>query len=110
MGGVAKRLAPMFLQDKRFAEGQVHVDQLKSCFSIPNFGRNYPLVYRKGEPLVSTPESCIKKVLRASITEEDVQFLVEWTEVAGGGKGWISPQRMGPAWSEAFKLVAVTPA
>ena len=88
---------------------EVHVDQLKSCFSIPNFGRNYPLVYRKGEPLVSTPESCIKMVLRASITEEDVQFLVEWTEVAGGGRGWISAQQMGPAWSEAFKLVAVTP-
>ena len=63
-------------------------------------------VYRRGEPLLSTPEVKIKKVLETRISDDGLEFLVEWNEVAGGGQNWISAQQLGPAWHQALNLLA----
>ena len=67
-------------------EQEVHIDQLKPCHTVPNLTRLYPTVYRRGEPLLSTPEANIKKVLETRISDDGLEFLVEWNEVAGGFK------------------------
>ena len=87
-------------------EQEVHIDQLKPCHTVPNLTRLYPTVYRRGEPLLSTPEANIKKVLENRISDDGLEFLVEWNEVAGGGQNWISAQQLGPAWHQAFNLLA----
>ena len=69
---------------------EVHLDQIKKCSSIPEIERAYPVVYRRGEPLVSLPEANIQKILQVQITENNVRLQVEWTEGVGGGDkvGW----------------------
>ena len=87
-------------------ENEVHLDQMKPCVTIPNLTRLYPTVYRKGEPLLCTPEANIKKVLETRISDDGLEFLVEWNEVAGGCQKWISAQKLGPALHQAFNLFA----
>ena len=87
-------------------EHEVHIDQMKPCVMVPNLTRLYPTVYRKGEPLLSTPNANIKKVLETGISDDGLEFLVGWNEVAGGGQNWISAQHVGPAWHQAFNLLA----
>ena len=85
---------------------EVHADQIKACWSHPDLEKAYPTVYRRGEPLVSTPEANIKKVVRAKRTAEGFDFLVEWTQEAGGGENWVSSRQLNPAWHEALALAS----
>lgn len=68
---------------------EVHEDQIKRCVSYPEMERSYPMVYRRGEPLISFPEANIKKILKVDSTEEQFKLQVEWSEEVGGGKSWL---------------------
>ena len=87
------------------SEQEVHADQIKPCLSNPDLNRLYPLVYRKGEPLLSTPEAHIQKVLESRTFGSDVEFLVEWSEFSGGGQGWVNARQLGPALQQALNLL-----
>ena len=53
---------------------EVHLDQIKKCISIPEMERAYPVVYRRGEPLVSLPAANIQKILQVQITENNIRL------------------------------------
>jgi hypothetical protein len=90
---------------------EVHMDQIKKCWSRPDWEKAYPTVYRRGEPIVSIPEANIKKVVEVKRTAEGLDFLVEWTEGSGGGQNWLNARQLAPAWHEALALaVSAAPA
>ena len=84
---------------------EVHVDQLKPCWTHPATETLYPMVYRKGDPLSSTVESQVRRVLEAKTTPEGLQFLVQWSEEAGGSTSWVPARTLSPIWVQALEKV-----
>ena len=81
----------------------VHYDQLKPCLTHPATESMYPMVFRKGDPLTSTVESQITRVLEAKETPEGLEFRVEWSELAGGNQTWVPARTLSPIWVQAFE-------
>jgi hypothetical protein len=82
---------------------EVHEDQIKRCVSYPELERSYPMVYRRGEPLISFPEANIKKILKVESREETIKLHVEWIEEVGGGQSWLEARQLSPAWSQLLQ-------
>ena len=55
-------------------EYEVHVDQIKPCFSISQFNESYPMAYRSGEILGLLPQDNVKTVLQYKNTDEGLHF------------------------------------
>ena len=72
---------------------EVHVDQLKPCWAHPTTETFYPMVYRQRNHLSSTVESQVRRVLEAKTTPEGLQFLVQWSEEAGGAQAGYPRER-----------------
>lgn len=87
---------------------EVHEDQIKRCVSYPELERSYPMVYRRGEPLISFPEANIKKILKVDSTEEQFKLQVEWSEEVGGGQSWLESRQLSPAWAQLLQRAIVT--
>jgi hypothetical protein len=86
-------------------EYEVHNDQLKLCHTHPATESSYPLVYRRGDPVSSSIENLIKRVVDTKHTTEGLEFLVEWSEGGGGMQSWVPAQTLGPIWSQAFEIL-----
>ena len=86
-------------------EYEVHNDQLKLCHTQPAIESLYPLVYRRGDPVSSSVENLVKRVVDARQTEAGLEFLVEWSEGGGGMQTWVPAQTLGPTWSQAFEIL-----
>ena len=81
---------------------EVHVDQIKPCWTYPPIQSSYPLIYRKGDPHISTFEGLVKKVVDVKESTEGFEFLIEWNEEGGGGQSWLTAQMLGPVWSQVL--------
>ena len=89
---------------------EVHDDQLKLCLTYSPLENYYPMVYRRGDPHVSSLDFQIKKVVEARRTAEGLEFFIEWNEEAGGGASWVLARTLGPAWAQAFEqTLALSP-
>ena len=84
---------------------EVHVDQLKPCWAHPTTETFYPMVYRQRNHLSSTVESQVRRVLEAKTTPEGLQFLVQWSEEAGGSTSWVPARTLSPIWVQALEKV-----